>query len=225
MLSTASLRVGMHGRLVGTLALTEDGVAAFQYASSWVEKGFSMSSLSLPLEGKVFVAKSHPLGGLFGVFDDSLPDSRGHLLVDRTLREHGVDPYSIGPLARLAIVGKSGMGALEYESEVPLALPSVLGDLDEIEAACVKILAMDYSDDLDALFALSGSSGGTRPRFSQLSAGRTGSSKSLLPLTTITLVRKNMYSRVRRNPVELKCLESGSAIEGTLGLFCHQAIR
>ena len=108
-------------------------------------------------------AKSHPLGGLFGVFDDSLPDSRGRLLADRTLREHGVDPYSIGPLARLAIVGKSGMGALEYELEVPFALPSVLGDLDEIETACVEILATDYSDGLDALFALGGSSGGTSP--------------------------------------------------------------
>lgn len=163
-LSASSLRVTMHGRLVGTLAQTEDGVVAFQYARSWVEEGFSLSPLSLPLGGKVFVAKPHPLGGLFGVFDDSLPDGWGRLLVDRTLRERGIDPYSIGPLARLAIVGKSGMGALEYEPEVSLVSPSALGDLDEIAAACAEMLATDYSDDLDALFTLGGSSGGARPK-------------------------------------------------------------
>ncbi|WP_218971915.1 type II toxin-antitoxin system HipA family toxin [Raoultibacter phocaeensis] len=163
-LAIASLRVIMHGRLVGTLAQTEDGVVAFQYASSWVEEGFSLSPLSLPLESKVFVAKPHPLGGLFGVFDDSLPDGWGRLLVDRTLRERGLDPYSIGSLARLAIVGKSGMGALEYEPEVSLAPSSALRDLDEIAAACAEMLATDYSEDIDALFALGGSSGGARPK-------------------------------------------------------------
>lgn len=84
--------------------------------------------------------------------DGSLPNGWGRLLVDRTLRDHGIDPYSIGPLARLAIVGKSGMRALEYEPEVSLVSPSALGDLDEIAAACAEMLATDYSDDLDAFF-------------------------------------------------------------------------
>lgn len=163
-LALKSLRVTLRGELVGTLAQTEDGVLAFQYADSWIEDGFSLSPFSLPLERKVFVAKPHPLDGVFGVFDDSLPDGWGRLLVDRTLREHGIDPFSIGPLARLAIVGKSGMGALEYEPEVRLAASSALGDLDEIAAACAKVFATDYSDDLDALFVLGGSSGGARPK-------------------------------------------------------------
>lgn len=163
-LALTHLRVTLRGELVGTLAQTEDGVLAFQYAESWIESGFPISPFSLPLEHKVFVADPHPLDGVFGVFDDSLPDGWGRLLVDRTLREHGVDPFSVGPLARLAIVGRSGMGALEYEPEIRLAGSSALGDLDEIAAACAKVLSTDYSDDLDALFALGGSSGGARPK-------------------------------------------------------------
>lgn len=163
-LSVESLRVTMHGNPVGTLAQTSEGTLAFQYADSWIESGFSLSPFSLPLENRVFVANPHPLDGVFGVFDDSLPDGWGRLLVDRTLREHGLDPFSIGPVARLAIVGKSGMGALEYEPEVSLVDQPKLDDLDEIAAECAKMLATDYSDDLDALFALGGSSGGARPK-------------------------------------------------------------
>lgn len=163
-LALTHLRVTLRGELVGTLAQTEDGVLAFQYADSWIEGGFSISPFSLPLERKVFVADPHPLGGVFGVFDDSLPDGWGRLLVDRTLREHGVDPFSVGSLARLAIVGRSGMGALEYEPDIRLASWSELDDLDEIASACAEVLSTDYSDDLDALFALGGSSGGARPK-------------------------------------------------------------
>jgi len=66
--------------------------------------------------------------GLFGVFDDSMPDGWGRLLTDRLLRQRGIDPYSIGTLTRLSIVGSSGMGALEYEPaaviEIALQLPT-----------------------------------------------------------------------------------------------------
>lgn len=102
---------------MGTLVQVEDGVLAFQYADSWIEGWFSISPFSLPFERKVLVADPHPLGGVFGVLDGSLPDGWGRLLVDRTLREHSVDPFFVGPLARLAIVGRSGMGALEYEPD------------------------------------------------------------------------------------------------------------
>ena len=37
-----SLQVYYHDRLVGTLAMTADYKAAFQYSKSWLEKGFSI---------------------------------------------------------------------------------------------------------------------------------------------------------------------------------------
>lgn len=159
-----TLTVRYAGRCVGTLASMSGGVLAFEYDDAWLQNGFSISPLSLPLEKRVFVADLHPLDGVFGVFDDSLPDGWGRLLVDRMLRTHGVDPYSVGALARLAIVGISGMGALEYEPELPLPAQSFPLDLDELSEECSKLLATDYSDDLDALFLLGGSSGGARPK-------------------------------------------------------------
>lgn len=154
----------MGGRQVGTLAMTSTRVLAFQYCPEWLRDGFSISPLSLPLSEEVFVAHPDPLDGVFGVFDDSLPDGWGRLLVDRTLKARHIDPHSIGPLARLSIVGSSGMGALEYEPETCLAPSSATTDLDSIAEECAKLLESEYTDDLDALFALGGSSGGARPK-------------------------------------------------------------
>lgn len=163
-LNPKTLRVVLRGETVGTLALTPEGLLAFQYAPSWLRNGYSISPLSLPLSDEVFVAKKSPLDGVFGVFDDSLPDGWGRLLVDRMLRRIGVDPAGVGSLARLAIVGRSGMGALEYEPEAMLMPRADFDDLDAIAAECAAVLKADYSDDLDTLFALGGSSGGARPK-------------------------------------------------------------
>ena len=159
-------RVGvlMGGRQVGTLAMTAMRVLAFQYCPDWLRNGFSISPLSLPLSEEVFIANPDPLDGVFGVFDDSLPDGWGRLLVDRTLKARHIDPRSIGPLARLSIVGSSGMGALEYEPETRLASSSATKDFDSVAEECAKLLESEYTDDLDALFALGGSSGGARPK-------------------------------------------------------------
>lgn len=81
------LAVLYHGRKVGTLALYQNRLAAFEYASEWLADGFSISPLSLPLERKVFMPKVEPFEGLFGVFADSLPDGWGRLLVDRLTRK------------------------------------------------------------------------------------------------------------------------------------------
>lgn len=159
-----SLRVSIGRRTVGLLAQTQEGVLAFEYDDEWLLDGFSISPFSLPLEKRVFVANNQPLGGVFGVFDDSLPDGWGRLLVDRLLKSHGIDPYSVGPLARLSIVGSSGMGALEYHPEANFTPWVAPIDLDEIAHECAQLLKSDYSEDLDALFMLGGSSGGARPK-------------------------------------------------------------
>ena len=59
---------------VGTLALTGDRKAAFEYTDEWIENGFSISPFSLPLKKQVFLPVKPYFGGLFGVFADSLPD-------------------------------------------------------------------------------------------------------------------------------------------------------
>ncbi len=159
-----SLKVKYHGRTVGTLALAKDHVTAFQYDDRWILDGFSISPLSLPLRQEVFFPKYLPFEGLFGVFDDSLPDGWGRLLVDRMLLREKISPATVNPLMRLAIVGRSGMGALEYEPEITLTEKNQLCDLDQIADECRKMLETDYSEDLDELFEMGGSSGGARPK-------------------------------------------------------------
>lgn len=163
-ISVRSLVVSYGGRQVGTLAQTDDGPVVFEYDDAWLTEGFSVSPFSLPLEKRVFVAPARPLDGLFGVFDDSLPDGWGRLLVDRMLKERGIDPYSVSPLARLAIVGNSGMGALCYEPELTLLPEATEKSLDELAQECAEVLRNEYVEDLDTLYALGGSSGGARPK-------------------------------------------------------------
>lgn len=159
------LEVWMNNCRVGTLALTSDHLAAFEYSGEWLENGFSISPLSLPLRSGLFLPKSYePFEGLFGVFADSLPDGWGRLLLDRVLRERGIDPNSLNVLSRLAIVGNSGMGALEYRPSEELKTSMKEADLDELAAAVQKVFEEKDSKDLDLLFKLGGSSGGTRPK-------------------------------------------------------------
>ncbi len=172
------VKVLLAGDEVGVLAQTPDGCMAFEYADSWLAHGFSISPLSLPLEKRVFVANLLPLDGAFGVFDDSLPDGWGRLLVDRALAAHGIDPGGVGLVARLSLVGANGMGALEYEPDSSFTSSFGTLDYDELAEQCAKILSSQRSaavagdeaavaggtDAFDELFALGGSSGGARPK-------------------------------------------------------------
>lgn len=158
------LDVFYHGRLVGTMALYQNRLAAFEYAADWLTEGFSISPFALPLEKKVFMPKIDPFEGLFGVFADSLPDGWGRLLVDRLMRRNGLNPQTIGSLERLAIVGSSGMGALTYRPVISVKSSLEEMTLDGIARECVKILSTGDSDNLDYLYAKGGSSGGARPK-------------------------------------------------------------
>ncbi len=159
-----ALQVFFDNRLVGTLALTANHKVVFQYDDSWIEQGFSISPFSLPLENQVFVPTKDYFDGLFWVFADSLPDHWGRLLLKRLLLAHEQNPDELTVLDRLAIVGKSGMGALTYYPEQSFSEENENTDLDELALQCQKILHTEYSDKLDELYRLGGTSGGARPK-------------------------------------------------------------
>ena len=161
---TDKLYVMYHGRKVGTMALYQGRLAAFEYDREWLADGFSISPFSLPLEKKVFIPKADPFDGIFGVFADSLPDGWGRLLVDRLMLKNHIDPYETGNMDRLAIVGRSGMGALCYEPEYYFQTEQKQVTLDEIAQECRRVLYTEESEKLDELFRLGGSSGGARPK-------------------------------------------------------------
>lgn len=159
-----SLYVYYQNRKVGTLARYKEHLAAFEYDKKWLRDGFSISPFSLPLQPGVFIPKLDPFEGLFGVFSDSLPDGWGRLLVDRLMRKNGLQPRNMGNIERLAIVGKSGMGALCYEPDWQLGASESDLELDKIAEECSAILRTDHADHLDELFCMGGSSGGARPK-------------------------------------------------------------
>lgn len=158
------LQVLYKGRLVGTLALTAEHKIAFAYTDEWLETGFSISPFSLPLKKQVFVPVKDYFAGLFGVFADSLPDAWGNILLNRLLRKNGIPVNQLGALDRLAIVGSSGMGALAYRPEMPIHVEDSPVNLDTLAEECGKILNSEYSEDLDTLYRLGGTSGGARPK-------------------------------------------------------------
>ncbi len=158
------LKVFYNDILVGTLAKTPNRVVAFEYDSEWLNNGFSISPFSLPLIKKVFIPKYDPFDGLFGVFNDSLPDGWGRLLVDRLFLKNKINPAEIDSLNRLAVVQGSGMGALTYKPEHKFKTENKVSDYDILAQECSKILESQNSNNLDELFFLGGSSGGARPK-------------------------------------------------------------
>lgn len=158
------LQVRYRDRLVGTLAMTASRKVAFQYSMQWLEEGFSISPFSLPLKEQVFVPVKDYFNGIFGVFADSLPDAWGQLLLDRFLQSHQKNLEEFTVLDRLALVGRTGMGALTYQPEVHMQDTEKTDDLDKLAEQCKNILQTKYSENLDELYRLGGTSGGARPK-------------------------------------------------------------
>ena len=153
-------------RTVGKIALTPNQLCAFEYDGKWLEDGFSISPFELPLERGVKISRATPFDGGFGVFDDSLPDGWGLIILDRYLRLHNINPNELTILDRLSLVGENGRGALEF-----IPNNSVKYDINSmtIEDMAMEIGLLlgsnDYtSANLDTLYHQGGSPGGARPK-------------------------------------------------------------
>lgn len=155
----------MSGRRVGRMALTPEGLCGFEYDAGWIQTGFSISPFYLPLNPGLIMAKRDPFNGNFGVFDDSLPDGWGNLLLDRYLQEKGVDPYKLNVLERLSLIGSIGRGALEYRPDKSIVTDDMFLNFDSLAKEAEKILeSKEGTDSVDLLYKYGGSSGGARPK-------------------------------------------------------------
>lgn len=157
--------VFMNGIKVGQIALTPDALCAFEYEPAYLASGVSISPFNLPLKSGVFVAKRIPFNGGFGVFDDSLPDGWGNLILDRYLKSKGIDSTKLTLLQRLALIGSTGRGALEYRPDYSKSTTDEIINFDNLAAEAEKVLTTDYNGEtLDTLYKYGGSSGGARPK-------------------------------------------------------------
>lgn len=150
-------------RLVGQL-FVQDRRIYFEYASEWLDTGFAISPYALPLKSGLIEDESQLWQGLHGVFNDSLPDGWGLLLMDRELRKAGINPREITPLDRLAWLGSRTMGGLVYE---PVSGPDsdpLLVDIQGMAENARQLFAGTSDTVLPELFRAGGSPGGARPK-------------------------------------------------------------
>lgn len=166
MKTVKSVDVMYHDNLVGKLALTASGVCAFEYDASFIKTGFSISPLELPLKNGVFLAKSSPFYGNFGVFDDCLPDGWGILILERYLQKLGIKFRSLSILDRLSLVGSSGRGALEFIPDQSVSSDDAFISFEYLASESQKLInSKDYDTEaIESFYIQGGSPGGARPK-------------------------------------------------------------
>ena len=155
-----------HAIEVGTLAWSrEERRAYFEYGRTFLDTPLPLSPLNLAVSPGLKAAPYRPFDGLHGLFNDSLPDGWGRLLLDRRLQKHGYDHRILGPLDRLAHVGTGGMGALRYTPDKTFG-NSTGGavDLDWIARQAEQVQGEVRAADVDRLQEIQGGSAGARPK-------------------------------------------------------------
>lgn len=148
---------------VGRLA-SRDRKIYFEYAGAFIDHGLEISPLKCALKPGVQSFDPFLYEGLPGVFNDSLPDGWGRLLLDRQMRSLGILSETLSPLDRLAHVGCTGMGALVYEPDYTSELSDGNVNMDLLAGQAQQALSGKATDVLAELLALNGSSAGARPK-------------------------------------------------------------
>jgi serine/threonine-protein kinase HipA len=151
--------------LVGQIAQTPQRKTVFEYSSDFLKQGYSISPFYLPLKPGLFTAPDEPFAGNFGVFNDSLPDGWGNLLLDRFLASQGVSLHSLSVLDRLCLIGTNGMGALQYFPDKKIQAEYSSTELAFLAQEVRKVISeTEYSEHLEMLIGVGGSPGGARPK-------------------------------------------------------------
>jgi serine/threonine-protein kinase HipA len=140
------------------------GRGAFRYADEYLHHpgAYALDPVSLPF-GKNSSTIDHP--GVFGVFQDSLPDDWGKRLLTR---KHALPRGRQNFPEMLLVLGSSGLGALSYgaaKKPVPPSPQSSILTLDRLVYEA-ELFEAGASDDADIAHLLSAGSspGGARPK-------------------------------------------------------------
>ena len=125
----------------------------FEYDRLFLNKGLEISPLKCPLRPGVQTFDPFLFEGLPGVFNDSLPDGWGRLLLDRKVRSQGILPEQLSPLDRLAHVGHTGMGALMYKPDDGQESAQKSLDLHQLAMHVQQVLNGEAEDVLQEPFS------------------------------------------------------------------------
>ncbi len=157
-------KVPGENRRVGELAEANRRVY-FEYDLAFLKNPLWLSPFKLPPEARLYEHRDRSFGPLFGLFDDSLPDGWGLLLMDRYFRQQGISPETVSPLDRLAYMGTRTMGALTYHPPAEMDDRHDLAlDLHSLAQDAYRVLAGTAAEVLPQLMLAGGSPGGARPK-------------------------------------------------------------
>jgi serine/threonine-protein kinase HipA len=151
-------------RRIGELAEVNRKIY-FEYDSDFLKNPLWLSPFKLPPEPGLHEHRDLSFGPLFGLFDDSLPDGWGLLLMDRHFRQQGIPPETVSSLDRLAYMGTRAMGALTYHPPAPTdnGQDAAL-DLHNLAQNAYAVLEGTADEVLPQLRIAGGSPGGARPK-------------------------------------------------------------
>ena len=153
------------GRLAETGSRKADRQVVFEYDPAFLQNPLWLSPFKLPPEPGLQRHRDLDFGPVFGLFDDSLPDGWGLLLMDRFFQQQGSALAEVSVLDRLAYLGTRTMGALTYHppADATDQDPQLL-DLHEMAEASEEILRGTAKEVLPQLLRAGGSPGGARPK-------------------------------------------------------------
>lgn len=138
--------------------------SAFRYEREYLERNdaFALDPVSLPLKTDSFSTDSP---GLFGVFEDSLPDDWGRNLL---IRKHQIPRHEQNLPKLLLALGSSGLGALSFTDQAKPRLTISDASTLHLSALVESAEKFERGEILDTGFSLllnAGSSpGGARPK-------------------------------------------------------------
>ena len=158
----------------------------FEYAPSFIQKGWDLSPLKMPISkgARIYSFPELRLGrgesldtfhGLPGLLADSLPDAYGNRLIDIWLAKQGRAENSMNPVEKLCFIGRRGMGALEFQpASIKGGSQSQLLEIDSLVKVAKKMLqrregfstqlSEDENKAMMDILKIGTSAGGARPK-------------------------------------------------------------
>lgn len=175
---TKTLKVILWGEEIGRLAWDERKKRSyFIYNPEWLKKGLNISPLVAPIDGArglmpVWGEDARIYQKLPAFVADSLPDAWGNQLFDLWRLQNHLSNADITPLDKLSLIGKRGMGALEYQPEYVRERKAEKIDMKSLADLAARIYAEceqahilpEESVTMQSLLTVGTSAGGRLPK-------------------------------------------------------------
>jgi len=185
MVRTAIVKIW--GKTVGAILWDEQQkLGVFEYQESFINSGWNLSPLLLPITARSNVFSFPELRrqrntefdtfkGLPGLIADALPDKYGSQLINTWLAQQGRPVESLNPVELLCFIGSRAMGALEFEpSNLVNKQSSFKVELDSLVEIARKMLSQkeEFVSNISSseevaikeLISIGTSAGGARPK-------------------------------------------------------------